>query len=66
MDDQHGRLTFAADLSEVEVTVLDEADFTRLLAEGPDAFGDEEGTDPAEGAAGDAPGTTGATPAEGE
>lgn len=48
------------------VPVLDESGFERLLAEGPDAFGDEEGTDLAEGAAGDAPGTTGATPAEGE
>ncbi|PKZ37523.1 DNA ligase (NAD(+)) LigA [Kocuria rhizophila] len=48
------------------VPVLDESGFERLLAEGPDAFGDEEGTDPAEGAAGDAPGTTGATPAEGK
>lgn len=46
--------------------MLDESGFERLLAEGPDAFGDEEGTDPAEGAAYDAPGTTGATPAEGE
>ncbi|MFK4337034.1 DNA ligase (NAD+) [Kocuria sp. MT07] len=48
------------------VPVLDESGFERLLAEGPDAFGDEEDTDLAEGDAGDAPGTTGATPAEGE
>ena len=48
------------------VPVLDESGFERLLAEGPDAFGDEEGTDLAEGDADAAPATTGATHTEGE